>query len=603
MCGIHLIVDKQGSLDESAISRMVDQSVHRGPDDKNILKHTYDNKNWFFGVNRLRITDLSHNGAQPMRLNNSTLLFNGEVYNYQKLKSDLIHSRMISSSDTEVMIHLLDREGLEVLKDIEGMYGLIYFDEENQTVHLARDSMGMKPLYYWENENYFIASSEIKSILSSGLVEKDLNESAIEEYLSWKYVNPPQTFYKGIFEVLPGEKIHVSNKVIHIEPVTISPEMTDLSDEKLTDKASELLHRSIQKHIPSNQSYALMLSGGIDSTLTLAMLQQMGIEEVPVYSFVSSKEDAKFGTEDWDFSRKAAKQFNAKHHIIETDKESTFSCLDEYIESIDQPIGDSAGIMTWLLSKEIGKDHKIALSGAGADELFAGYNRHAAYYRYLKYRKFLTALKPAANFVGLFDSMGNDQIRMIYRFLKGLDRSPSQTFYNFCQLRDLSKSTTEHWAESQSVRENLSQALTYDLTHFLVSDVLAINDSMGMRSSVEIRSPYLDQTLVNWSRSVPPETKLKHGKKWILSRILKDLGGEEYVNRKKQGFGLPLRGWIDKRNENLWSFDYQNFILHKFVSKEKITGLLEAHHKSQNYSSELWALLVLGKWLVKEFYE
>ena len=168
MCGIHLIIDKRGSLDDSAIIRMVDQSVHRGPDDKIILKHSVLNKNWFFGVNRLRITDLSHNGAQPMRLNNSILLFNGEVYNYQKLKTNLIDSnRLTSSSDTEVLIHLLDEEGLEALKDIEGMYGLIYFDKENQTVHLARDPRGMKPLYYWENENYFIASSEIKSSVAA----------------------------------------------------------------------------------------------------------------------------------------------------------------------------------------------------------------------------------------------------------------------------------------------------------------------------------------------------------------------------------------------------------------------------------------------------
>ncbi len=603
MCGIHLIIDKRRTLDDSYIQKMLLQSTHRGPDDSNFLKF-HSPHSCFIGVNRLRITDLSAAGAQPMQSDGYILAFNGEIYNYPEIKNELLNSgcSFSSSSDTEVLFQMLRRG--DSLFSLNGMYTYIFSDSESQSILLERDSRGMKPLYYYEDDNYFIASSEIKAILSTGLVTKDLNEQAVQQYLQFKYVSPPATFYKGIKEVLPGEQLKICESTVTSKIIKRSqPDNTN--GDGIVQHTGKLLEDAILNHLPDNQSSALFLSGGMDSTLLLAIMQKLGYM-VPSYSFISSKKDQNYGTEDAKFAKRAARQYGSEHHLLETDKASVFNRLNEYISKIDQPIGDSAGIMTWLLSKEIGQSHKIALSGAGADELFGGYNRHAAFYTYLKKYKLLNASKQAGRLTGAFlEKNGFESGRLLRRLMENIHRDPSQTFAGFSQLLADSSAPPKLWQDSSTDRleHHLAKALWYDQTKYLVSDVLAINDTMGMQSSVEIRSPYLDSNLVDWCAAIPSTTKMERGKKWILAKLLEDYDGQSYSKRHKQGFGLPFKGWIDKQNEKLWSFDHSNFILYKFVPQERIQQLLKHHiDGKRNYSSELWALLVLGKWLDLEFY-
>lgn len=605
MCGIHLIIDKQGTLDDTSIQKMLRQSAHRGPDDKTILKFQSPHPS-YIGANRLRITDLTTAGAQPMQTGKNILAFNGEIYNYPDLKNELLKSgsSFSSSSDTEVLLHMLCRGSS--LESLNGMYAFIFFNSEDQSVSLARDPRGMKPLYYYEDAKCFIVSSEIKAILATDLVVKDLNEQAVEQYLQFKYVSPPDTFFKGIKEVLPGEQIEISgSKITSRLTKKNPPEKSAGTGTGIVENTGQLLEDAVLNHLPSNQSFGLFLSGGIDSTLLLAIMQRLGYQ-VPSYSYISSKKDLNHGTEDVTYAKKAARQYGSKHDVLETNKGKIFNHLDEYISIIDQPIGDSAGIMTWLLSKEIGKSHKIAISGSGADELFAGYNRHAAFYMYLKKYKLLNTSKTIGKLTGAFlEKQGFEFGRLLHRFMGNIHEDPSQTFAGFSQLLKINNSTPKLWPDitGDQVEYHLSNALSHDLTHFLVSDVLAINDTMGMQSGLEIRSPYLDSNLVEWCAAIPSEIKLKHGKKWILSKLLHNYDGDIYAKRQKQGFGLPFKGWIDKHNERLWTFDHQNFILHKFVHAEKVQLLLEHHIKGKrDYSSELWALLILGKWLELEFY-
>ena len=241
---------------------------------------------------------------------------------------------------------------------------------------------------------------------------------------------------------------------------------------------------------------------------------------------------------------------------------------------------------------------KVTWSGAGADELFAGYNRHAAFKLYLERYNWILKVrglgqKLASTFLG-----GPHQ----RKFFDSINHDPSTTFLQFCQQFE-DKASSE-WKDvlHDRTEHHLQHALQFDLNNYLVNDVLAINDSMGMRSGVEVRSPYLDASLVAWSQQIPATQKMAQGTKWMLCDLLKSLGGGSYVRRKKEGFGLPIDGWIDSNTRNLWSFDDESDIIHRFVSKGLIADMLQKQISGKgHFGPALWSILVLSKWLKKEF--
>ncbi len=618
MCGIHLLIDKLGQLDVTPIQKMINATTHRGPDDFGFEVFESNAITYYLGANRLKITDLSNASHQPMHSTDrmSALVFNGEIYNYQDLKNEQLQKgvRFMSPSDTEVVLNLLDMEKEKGFSKLQGMFAVIHVNNSEQTLRIGRDNHGMKPLYYYHDDNFFIASSEIRGILASGLVKKELNDTAVHQYLQYKYVQKPATFFQGIFEVLPGSIITVDKELsIRENPIEYKSDEVqiypDLEDEKKVILNTEkLLTSAVIKHIPQNQTSGLFLSGGVDSTLILALLDQSGFRNFPTYSFVASDEDRKHGTEDYKYSRQAAKIFGSHHHEIKTSADEVISLLDDFIDKTDQPVADSAALMTFMLSEKVSREHKVVFSGAGADELFAGYNRHQAFHLYLKNHKLLKFMKQAGGMsASMFAAMGNESGRMINKFFHDLDDNPGITFHNFITFDGLvPKPEIPLWKEESEgdfMNYHLGQALKHDLENYLVSDVLVVNDKMAMQSGIEMRMPYLDHDVGNFLKSLPPSYLMKHGKKWILRRILEQKNGKPFVKRSKQGFGLPFGGWIDTKNDSLWSFTRdKNLILYKFVEKEIIDRMLFNHrNKKANYTTELWGILVLGKWLERNF--
>lgn len=620
MCSINLIIDKNRKLDKTPIRKMNQATLHRGPDQSQDVQVDFLKPTLFLGHNRLKIIDLESSIQQPLvsDCGRYYLLFNGEIYNYMDLKNLLIDQKINfkTHTDSEVLLHYLIHNGKEGIKDLNGMFAFIFIHLDEETILLTRDRFGMKPIYYFEDDDYLIVSSETKGILASELVTKDLNESQVPYYLRFRYTRAPETFFKNIFSIMPGEIIEIYKNTKNREQIeTESPtqqSVFELSKNDLVKHVENLLLDSVVKHIHADVPVGLFLSGGVDSTTILALLQKASIPSIPSFSIISGKKERSFGTEDYKFARKAAKQYGSYHYELEIE-EDLLDGFDHFIGHLDQAVGDSAAFLTFILSKEARKSVGVVLSGAGADEIFAGYNRHLAFYKYLQnpflknlvpYRRLLTSILPSG-----FDHPFRKKFQLMTKFLENLSDDPAQTYLNFTSLQNLKNSYPLHnhpedlWLE-ESIEKNLSKALNYDQKNFLVNDVLQISDLMSMQHSLEMRMPYLDNDLVSFVRSILSTRLISKGRKWILNKILDDNHGNEFTKRNKEGFGLPFGSWI--KNPSNVIIEYylrpENLIIHQYLPYPEIQVLLNDHKANiRDNSLELWSILVLAAWLEKEF--
>jgi asparagine synthase (glutamine-hydrolysing) len=611
MCGIHLIVDKTQILRAGIIDTMASQTLHRGPDDTNTTVVSSIIQNYHIGVNRLKITDPTDAAGQPFFSHDKqqVLLYNGEIYNYYSLKNELIQKgiRFSTHSDTEVLFHWLSSYGASGIKDLEGMFAFVFINFESDEVIMARDRFGIKPLYYYEDEKYFIVSSEIKPILNTNLMAVRLNEAQIGHYLLYRYPKAPQTFYQKITELSPGAILSHASGSTKIKRFSTIGSRQDLHNLELSE-VETLINDSLLKQIHAPVPTGLLLSGGVDSTLLLALAHQAGYT-LPTFSIVNSETERSFGTNDYKYAAKAAKQYGSEHHEMEMDI-SIMEKFDEFVQQIDQPIGDSAFLMTSAICRYASGSMKVLLSGAGADEIFGGYNRHWAFYKYLKHRKAAGILLPALRkFTNLLPDGNAHPLRKEFRLIKKLsntiDVSPTQTFHKFLTFNEFALNiASEETPEFDDKKGWMKWALDHDLKNYLVGDVLALSDTASMRHGIELRVPYLDDDLVDYVKSLPVDFVMGNGRKWILKSLLTKYGGKVFAIRPKEGFGLPLSHWLtDKRVEHLWKFvNNKNHIIFSHVDKSVVDRLLQQQKKkSQDHGPLLWSILVLAHWLEHNF--
>jgi asparagine synthase (glutamine-hydrolysing) len=599
MCGIHLLVDKKKTLDENPIRQMLQALQHRGPDAADVFSIESYWQTFFLASNRLKISDLNNIANQPFVSadENFVLCFNGAIYNHTELRQNLEKKYPFRTrSDTETLLYQLIEKGESGLAEINGMFAFIMLDIRQGTVHFGRDPEGMKPLYLFENESYLILSSEIKGIVASGLVEKKLNISQIESYLRFRFAQPPQTFFENIFEVETGICFTFQpgkQEQIRRQNFTLPDSSAISTPPESIETLETLLTASVVRHFRADVPAGLFLSGGVDSTLLLSLLQNAGYEHVPAFSVANEGL-----TQDENFARQAARQFKAEHFQIQTDSRLLLD-FENFIRKTDQPIADSATWLTLLLAEEAKKQGlKVILSGAGADELSGGYNRHWAYFQYLKHYELLSSK------LFFFKKSILKDSRFSRKFVQNLSADPIQTFQNFTSLSLLSPPTDGQKVKAVDKNRLMQQALTYDREHFLRQDVLRLTDQMGMQAGVEVRLPYLDAEIVQLVGSLGGNFRMQHGKKWLLKRILSENGGKKYTGRKKEGLGFPFGKWLLEPNgghliellQNKWKIIYQ------FVDYQAVMKILNIHRSGKtDYSSELWAVTFLAGWLEDHF--
>ncbi|MFP4095781.1 MAG: asparagine synthase (glutamine-hydrolyzing) [Cyclobacteriaceae bacterium] len=626
MCGIHLIVDKQQRLDqqaESIIKKMTNRTRHRGPDAEGSYSHRGDHQDVYLSANRLRIMDANARSDQPMQSEDGRyqLIFNGAIYNYFELRNGLLNQgvRFRTQSDTEVLLHLLIRQGESALARLNGMFALIFFDRQEQRLLAARDRYGMKPLYFFENEAYLLMSSETAALLESGLVEKQLNTAALHDYMSLRYVREPHTFFQDISQLAAGHFMEIDNKGSSRISAFAKPPASagDLSEREILDKTDELLTDAVLRHLQADVKSGLFLSGGVDSSLLLAIIKEQGAHPVPTFSVTNAEGESTYGTEDYKYAAKAAQQYGSYHYELPLQAGLLQEHWDDFISATDQPVGDGAAFLTYLLSAEVKKVAGIALSGAGADELFGGYHRHQAFSFYLRHYRSLQQLAPLLRggrklLPVSFAHPLRKRFLLLQKLGKNLHASPDQTFGNFLSvpLPNIRAIQADLGIELMDVQDKrfeetwLSAALRHDLQHYLREDVLHLSDRMSMGRHLEMRLPYLDLPLAQWAESLRATQRLKHGRKWILRRLLEEKGGKIYARRPKEGFGMPLGQWLRQEQtkglrEGLLRRDQY---LYEFVDPQAVWQMLEAHlRRKEDFSLQLWSMLTLSAWLQRYF--
>jgi asparagine synthase (glutamine-hydrolysing) len=634
MCGIALILSPQASAGpalEAPLQRMLQQQQHRGPDSTGSSLLPWPGGQLAMGSRRLRIMDPRQAADQPMQRQLGSkrgwLAYNGELYNAPELRNELLQAgcSFNSGSDTEVVLYALLRWGRAALPRFRGMFALAYWEQEGEQpprLLLARDRWGQKPLYYTREGGLWLVASELQALLASGLVKKELNQEQLFHYLRYKYAARPHTFYGGILELEPGSYLQLAPGQAaasgsFIPPVAAPLQAAPTDDKGLLDTVEELLVDALLAQLQSDAPVGMFLSGGVDSTLMLALLRQHAAWQLPrCFTVANSEKEAGWGTQDFHWAVKAARQYEAYHHTLLLQAEGVLERFAGLAGRQDQPIGDGAWLLTNLLSEfaasgnygagETAQGVKVILTGAGADELFAGYNRHEAFAWYLRHRQWLLPLYPLLESASrllptALPLPGRAGWQLAKKFSRNLRADPYQTFLNFTSLAILPPAER---AERQQPADWLRWALAHDRQYFLVSDVLALNDRAGMQWGLEMRQPYLHEPLWDYLEQLPANYLLKGGKKWILKSLLERHGGKAYARRRKQGFGPPFGSWIRQgKTESLWQWlQQQDHPLHAHLPPALTLDLLKAHKSGRaDYSQELMAIALLAHWLEHHF--
>lgn len=564
MCGIHLIVSSTNS--EKSVLEKLEQSWHRGPDGSNIVSGKLNEDFYTLGHNRLQING-NETHAQPISTERYDFAITGEIYNYRELQSKYNVNPLFN--DSYVLLELINRYGLDVLKEVNGMYSFVLIDKEKHQVHLVRDPSGQKPLFY-STLNGLAASS-----ISNSLPNDGLSKEQIRNYLSYKYTALGYSIFEGVNEVVPGTIL-----TLHAE-LKLTSRAINAAVNLVQKPLKENIEKAVCRHAYGAERVAVLLSGGLDSSIIAQELVSLG-KEVVAYTINTKNEE----NDDLSYARKLCEKLGVAHRVITPDEKDFL----DFINTIDLPVGDGAFYFNWLLCRTIKRDgFKFALTGNGADELFGGYNRHLAFYSFKKYKSALFVAKKLYRFLPQFLFVGNNKLNTD-KFFTNLSRDCKHTFLNFCRLGFL-----EPAEEKSSEAFSYAHALAYDRTNYLVKDIFSLSDQAGMSHSVEVRSPFLDASLV--ANSIK---KTKHSYLDVEKNRLKHLYGvgvlKEITERKKVGFGIPFIQFFGTEKLEEMVADIQ--VLSPYLTEQEIqrmTQLLDK--KTDNLSNEYWALLILLSWM------
>ncbi len=642
MCGICGKINYNGEpIPRELLQRMCNSFSCRGPDDEGIyLGNQHDE--WSqqvkvgLGHTRLSIMDVSPAGHQPMSNEDQSvwITYNGEIYNFREIRAELKRNghTFISNTDTEVVVHLYEEEGLRAVEQFNGMFAFALWDCRLERLWLCRDRLGIKPLVYYWDGRHFAFASEIKALLADPAIPKELNHDALFLYLAFNYVPAPYTIFKGIKKLEPGRYLTLQDNNLEVRKYwdthqTIEPDISSLTSAAQEDlykkRLFESLDDAVKARMIADVPLGAFLSGGIDSSIIVALMTRHSNKPVKTFS-IGYADDKLY--DETDYAVEVSNFCNTEHYKLNLSFRDMLAALPDIISSFDEPFADSSAIPAYLVSRETRRHVTVALSGDGGDELFAGYRSYLAEYWFAKYMLIPGLLREGLieKFINLLPdsrvTRSLEYIRRLKKFIKGTKGSFPDRVLALKEIfpKDIRqkillepkkhkneslKDPALEWVErllDYDQGDRLNSILYSDLKDSLPGDMLTKVDWMSMKNSLEVRVPFLDHRLVEMAFQMPGSLKLKNGKtKYILKEAFKDLLPPRVYRRPKAGFEVPISRWL--KNE-------LKFLLDQYLSENKIQNqgifdpeivkhLVEQHLRGKTDTSwMLWNLIIFQCW-------
>ena len=631
MCGITGIFafNLVGKFNLVNITAATQALSKRGPDNQAI----YHDEFIGLGHRRLSIIDTSAVAHQPMwdETNRYGIIFNGEIFNFHELKKELEGrgvTSFFSHSDTEVLLKLFILDKEKCLAKLNGFFAFCIYDKQEQSFFVARDRFGVKPLLYQFDEDKFLFASEMKSILAYG-IEKDIDYTSLHTYLQLNYIPAPRTIFQNVKKLLPGHFIEVRSRKLEVRNYYAIPYDGSLSTadrqpwtyNDAKQKLKTLLEAAVQRRLISDVPLGAFLSGGIDSSIITGLAAK---HKPDLHTFSIGFRDEKFFDET-NYARLVAKHFKTEHTVFSLTNNDLYEQVNSILDYTDEPFADSSGINVYILSKATRRHATVALSGDGADELLAGYNKHAAFYRSIHpdlKASLVTSLLPLWRiFPQSRNNFFSNKSRQLQRFAEGTKLSSKDRYWHWAGFA--TRENAYHLFSEKSKnsfnrhefdlfksdllntipdRETINDVLLTDMNMVLPNDMLTKVDLMSMAHGLEVRTPFLDVELVNFAFTLPAAFKINPKiRKRILQDAFKDFLPSELYNRPKKGFEVPLLKWLRKEMKSLIEDD---LLSEKFVLEQNIFDYPAIDQlKKQLFSSNpgdvharIWGLIVFQWW-------
>lgn len=598
-----------GNFHEEVL-RMNHAMKHRGPDDNGIA----DFNGLSLGHQRLAIIDLSPAGHQPMKREVVTIVFNGEIYNYRDVRSKLSQYEFTSDSDTEVLIRAWQHWGVEMLQHLNGMFAFAIWDEAKQQLFIARDRLGIKPLYYSQSGDNLIFASEVRSLLASGKVKRKINRSALYDYFSYQTVHAPATIVENVRMLMPGHYIIAHKGKLNFHQwwkPEANAAFADLSEQAIRNKTRELLSDAVKIRMVADVPFGAFLSGGIDSSLVVGLMQQVSSQPVKTFSVVF--DDSEFS--EAKYARRVAEHFGTEHHEIKLKPADFLDLLPNALSAMDHPSGD--GPNTYVVSGATRKAGvTMALSGLGGDELFAGY---PVFKRLMKLRE-TTLLKNSPAFarkfvattIGLLRKDISSRKAAEILKLKSVNAGSAYPIVRKVLLHDQieklfsvpetsidSHAFTQQLFSQYDDQHLLSAVSEAEIRTYMQNVLLRDTDQMSMAHALEVRVPFLDYRLVEFALSLNDNAKFPVTPKKLLADSFHDFLPDEIFSRKKMGFVMPWEHWMKNELRDLCYLSLKRFGEREGIHSKELLNLWSKFESGSGEVSwsRIWPIVVLENWI------
>jgi asparagine synthase (glutamine-hydrolysing) len=624
MCGIAGFRARDGRLDEALLRVMNEQIVRRGPDGEGI----YFDGDVGLAMRRLAIIDLE-GGRQPIFNEDGTVcvVFNGEIYNYRELRTALQARghRFATHSDTEVIVHLYEEHGPDFARHLAGMFGIALWDIPRKRLVLARDRLGQKPLFIARLPQGVLFGSEIKSLIATNLVPRAIDPQALDEYLTYNFIPAPRSIYCAIRKIAPGTTLTIERDgTEHVQTYWSVPTVPvrSATESEWIDRCEAALQDAVRSHLVSDVPVGAFLSGGLDSGVLVAMMAKTLKQPVQTFTVGFSQAGSAF-LDERKYARMLVERYGLEHREIDVEPHVE-DIIGEIVRAFDEPFADDSVVPSYYVSQAAARHVKVAITGLGGDELFAGYRRHFAMVlgeRYAQLPRFLRKglIEPIVR--RLPESRNSsDRVDHLKRFVRAADFDAGARYQD--ALTALPRSE-RHQLLSQAMRaqidadatdrvvtdkfggpatgSELVRALRTDLEFYLVDDILTLTDRLSMWHSLELRVPFLDHPLVELMQSAPDSLRIRgQTQKYLLKKLAERWLPREMIYHRKQGFEAPMGHWL--RGPLLPYFDKivnrETVREHGLVDYDVVVRLRDEHVSGARKNSKImFSLLMLHAWL------